>query len=358
MNEQLYNKIYDILLEFLSSGVWNKQEIEEHIAAHLSEDERSYTENRHGHMEILWKRELSKALGNLQRRGLLGYTIKNSRASNSLGNSGTLLDYLDKDEYFDTFINEKGYEPAYILSQYLLLRGYNITNTDTNMMNKIEFGYVTKRDRRFIEKFITENKLGIIDEDNNRTLIIKVNKKTDVLSSAKKLFTEVNCQSHEVTYMDLSERFYQGYRSENIDVCMLEPFIAKYVMAINACGVLTEMSCDANHKRRAGEVFITFSGKPFFIWHKIIVGALFGEEENLWHYKDNAVNMPINADNVTRTYILIAMMAEKLMYYSDEIYQVCQSVQQRLISLKDSDEYWTEFEKIAKEELRMIGKEI
>ena len=68
--------------------------------------------------------------------------------------------------------------------------------------------------------------------------------------------------------------------------------------------------------------------------------------------------MPINADNVTRTYILIAMMAEKLMYYSDEIYQVCQSVQQRLISLKDSDEYWTEFEKIAKEELRMIGKEI
>ena len=56
-----------------------------------------------------------------------------------------------------------------------------------------------------------------------------------------------------------------------IPVRLLEPFIARYIKAISACGVATWCSCDGNHGNREKfyRILIDFVGVTFY-WHKMI----------------------------------------------------------------------------------------
>ncbi len=53
-----------------------------------------------------------------------------------------------------------------------------------------------------------------------------------------------------------------------IPVKNLEPYVALYVKAISSCGVLTDFSCDGNH--RSGGRIIVGAAYPYKIWHEQI----------------------------------------------------------------------------------------
>ncbi len=60
----------------------------------------------------------------------------------------------------------------------------------------------------------------------------------------------------------------------------LEPFIARYVKAVSACGVLTAGSCDGN---QPGEdtLFLQLAGEPARVWHELICREFLKDRYNL-----------------------------------------------------------------------------
>lgn len=62
------------------------------------------------------------------------------------------------------------------------------------------------------------------------------------------------------------KRFY------DVDPLYLEPFIARYVRAINRCGMETFYSCDGWHKRpdKSQELVILFRDRYSWIWHMVL----------------------------------------------------------------------------------------
>lgn len=64
--------------------------------------------------------------------------------------------------------------------------------------------------------------------------------------------------------------FNRRHHGHKVSVRVLEPFIARYIKAISACGVMTIGCCDGNHPS-GNHTLIQFDGLPSAIWHKLIV---------------------------------------------------------------------------------------
>lgn len=64
--------------------------------------------------------------------------------------------------------------------------------------------------------------------------------------------------------------YFKGYlKGVTVPLSWLEPFIARYVRAINACGVLTVGSCDGNHINKY-ELYLMPDGEESVRWHRLI----------------------------------------------------------------------------------------
>ncbi len=65
--------------------------------------------------------------------------------------------------------------------------------------------------------------------------------------------------------------FVQNSYAPPVPVSILEPFIARYVKAISACGVKTSSSCDGNHpERRHTAMHVEPCDEPNALWYDII----------------------------------------------------------------------------------------
>lgn len=102
------------------------------------------------------------------------------------------------------------------------------------------------------------------------------------------------------------KKFIHNSFAPQIPVRWLEPFIARYVKAISACGVGTWCSCDGNHldRRSSHRIIIDLTGMPNSIWHEIICNRLlYGRFRFRWGLsRDGAKIIRFNKMNKWRVY--------------------------------------------------------
>lgn len=104
-----------------------------------------------------------------------------------------------------------------------------------------------------------------------------------------------------------------------VDVRNLEPFVARYVKAVSACGVDTSFSCDGNHP--AGKRLIQIKAhSPFDIWHGLVVKHIvfprFGIDPA------NKDGVPFNPNNQFMLYLTLNRAAEYLYQHRKEIREI------------------------------------
>lgn len=96
---------------------------------------------------------------------------------------------------------------------------------------------------------------------------------------------------------------------EKVAVSCLEPYIARYVKAISACGLSTRSSCDGFHPRE-NSLFIRFLCEPYTLWHKHLWKEYLSKNYRLnWDENFSKVQLGANAFN---TYAVLNSAAEYL----------------------------------------------
>lgn len=110
------------------------------------------------------------------------------------------------------------------------------------------------------------------------------------------------------------EKFVRDSFAPKVPVRRLEPFVARYVKAVSACGVATYCSCDGNHpsEKIFQRILIDFVDIPHRVWHNVIREKLLAKKFKLrWRCEDSA---QIIFDSATKwtTYIELNRAAEFL----------------------------------------------
>lgn len=73
----------------------------------------------------------------------------------------------------------------------------------------------------------------------------------------------------------------------DVNPFFLEPYIAKYVRAINRCGMKTFYSCDGWHKsiEKSKELVVLFRDRYSWIWHKLVCKLINIQEYCCWEHE-------------------------------------------------------------------------
>lgn len=111
----------------------------------------------------------------------------------------------------------------------------------------------------------------------------------DINAFLEKYFSKDSVDNFEVTTFDHWNKWTKSFASnmlegEHINPLSLEPFVARYVIAINKAGVKTYYSCDGWHKDSEHVLKIGFKERYSKIWHKIICSLLNDNNGVSWRY--------------------------------------------------------------------------
>ena len=102
-------------------------------------------------------------------------------------------------------------------------------------------------------------------------------------------FSKDSVNNYSVVYLGHWNKWTKSFASnmiqgEHVDPLDLEPFVARYVTAINKAGVQTFWSCDGWHKDSEHVLKIGFKERYSLIWHKIICSFLTDNHGISWRY--------------------------------------------------------------------------
>lgn len=164
---------------------------------------------------------------------------------------------------------------------------------------------------------------GFLLEDEG--LILSNNSHRDDATYLEELLKETNLENifyknnrigYETrTYPQSWRRFMSNKHAPKVSLRILEPFVARYVKAISACGVATSKSCDGNHypPERFQTVIVDFSGKANALWHEIICKRLLAGNFDLkWELNGCRAEIKFNKMNKWQTYTELNRAAEFL----------------------------------------------
>ena len=89
------------------------------------------------------------------------------------------------------------------------------------------------------------------------------------LFSKDSVFPQEVCSHYNLKFNDL---FAGNHIFYDVEPTCLEPYIARYVRAINRCGMKSNFSCDGWHERyrKSIEIIIFMEDRYSRIWHKLI----------------------------------------------------------------------------------------
>ena len=116
------------------------------------------------------------------------------------------------------------------------------------------------------------------------------------------------------------DSFGGGREVHDVDPVCLEPFVARYVRAINRCGMETFYSCDGWHNKpsKSKELVILFSDRYSWMWHKLLYKESFIQEDNYWEHKHSGSDkiariwLPRKDDEKLRVYDYILSAADTI----------------------------------------------
>lgn len=194
-----------------------------------------------------------------------------------------------------------------------------------------------KNDFAYLNELLTADNLG---EVKNGKIFIKPE------ANVEKIFYSNNisgCEGSVLCYFEHWKKFFHNSYAPKVPLKFLEPFVGRYVKAINACGVATLMSCDGNH-RRPGKfqmILIDFAGEPSGIFHEIICKRLLAERFDLkWNDKYNKITFTRN--NKWKTYAEFNRAGEFLYNNRIKIRQIrreaSDAISQKMARTLSSDE--------------------
>lgn len=75
-------------------------------------------------------------------------------------------------------------------------------------------------------------------------------------------------------------KFIISSHGRKVPVSILDPFVARYIKAVSACGVDTKSSCDGNHNG-GSFILIEPNGKWFSAWHQVICKYILSDKYDL-----------------------------------------------------------------------------
>ena len=109
------------------------------------------------------------------------------------------------------------------------------------------------------------------------------------------------------------QKFLHDSYAPKVSISLLEPFVARYIKAISACGVMTCNSCDGNHPGTScfGRIVAECNDDCNGLWNKIIVTKCLNQRFNL-NWDDNFETIKFNRQNQWQTYIELNRAAEYL----------------------------------------------
>ena len=113
-----------------------------------------------------------------------------------------------------------------------------------------------------------------------------------------------------------------------VDPLKLEPFVARYVNALNGIGAKTNSSCDGWHKDRRSELFVEFKDRYSLIWHKLMCKRLNDDNGIKWEHAGNTstLKLPSSDEKRIEKYLRLNKNAEAFENMSDELLELKRKV--------------------------------
>lgn len=165
-------------------------------------------------------------------------------------------------------------------------------------------------DAAYLNKLLTEENIGKVEGNK---IIIFPN------GNVEKIFYKDNRIGGEAgSNGETWKKFLHNSLAPKVPVGILEPFVARYVKAISACGVTTWLSCDGNHIGKH-KILIECEGAPNIIWHEIICKRCLADK---FYLRRDGSYSEISFNNKWKTYIELNRAAEFLYNHRIEIREI------------------------------------
>ena len=139
----------------------------------------------------------------------------------------------------------------------------------------------------------------------------------DVTTFFDKFFAKDSVKNCERDLVDHNQKWAKCFAGKpiwgiRVDPLKLEPFVARYVNALNRIGAKTNSSCDGWHKERKPILFIEFKDRYSLIWHKLMCKRLDNDNGIKWEHRDNVsfLKLPSSDEKRIEKYMCLNKNAE------------------------------------------------
>ena len=153
-------------------------------------------------------------------------------------------------------------------------------------------------------------------------------------------FSKDSASRFETFYESKYEYWCMSFASmrpnEKLDPLDLDPFIARYVLALNDIGIFTIDSCDDWHKEKKDGIYVIFKERYSMIWHSLICDML-----NLLKFdydgRRGTISRPKTDSEKVRWYIKVNKNAEILEKNMEYLQKLKEQVVNRLVQIGMDD---------------------
>lgn len=190
--------------------------------------------------------------------------------------------------------NEEEYAYEVLMARGFLLEDKRFVISD-NSHNK---------DGEYLNRLLKKYNIGEVDG--------RIIKLTDI-AGIENLYKVEDCREGEaVDYGYNWKVFRQRHHGHKVYVFDLEPFVARYIKSISACGINTWLSCDGNHQNSsANRIVIETSGGGSKVWHEILC-TRFLKGQFILNWDKEFSKIKFNNKTKWKTYIELNKAAEFL----------------------------------------------
>lgn len=175
-----------------------------------------------------------------------------------------------------------------------------------------------------------------IDENINNILKFRgITSNIDAItnySELLKLFKKDSINNYEVVCYTRDHHIHKWTKSfassrlkgKTVSPLNLEPFVARYIIAINDIGIKTYFSCDGWHKEEKNSLTIGFEERNSMVWHKIITSIVSDNLNLQWSYEGTMakISLPQNDNKKIELYKVLNNRAEYFEVNQEKLFQV------------------------------------
>ena len=142
-------------------------------------------------------------------------------------------------------------------------------------------------------------------------------KNLDIDSFLQKYFSKDSIRNYVRDLIDHNNKWAKCFAGKpiwgiKVNPLKLEPFVARYVNALNGIGAKTNSSCDGWHKESENRLFVEFKDRYSMIWHRLMCKRLDDDHGIVWDYHglEASFKLPASDQGKIRKYLNLNKNAE------------------------------------------------